>query len=123
MYVYNEPLNLNEETTVADLALGKKIKTLRKEKGYTLQELAELIGSGKSYIWEIENRGLKRPSAEKLALIANALDVTTDFLINSEQTALSEDEDKEILYRKMGRLTKDDQDKIMDMIEAWGKKK
>ena len=123
MYVYNELLNLNEETTVTDLALGQKIKTLRKEKGYTLQQLAEKIGSGKSYIWEIENRGLKRPSAEKLASIANALDVTTDFLINNEQTELSEDEDKEILYRKMGRLTKDDQDKIMEMIEAWGKKK
>ena len=108
---------------MANLALGKKIKTLRKEKGYTLQQLAEIIGSGKSYIWEIENRGLKRPSAEKLALIANALDVTTDFLINNEQAELSGDEDKEIFYRKLGRLKKDDQDKIMDMIEAWGKKK
>ena len=108
---------------MANLALGKKIKTLRKEKDYTLQQLAEMIGSGKSYIWEIENRGLKRPSAEKLALIANALDVTTDFLINNEQAELSGDEDKEIFYRKLGRLKKDDRDKIMDMIEAWGKKK
>ena len=102
---------------------GKKIKTLRKKKGFTLQQLAEMIGSGKSYIWEIENRGLKRPSAEKLALIANALDVTTDFLINNEQSELSGDENKEIFYRKLGRLKQDDQDKIMDMIEAWGKKK
>lgn len=114
---------MNEETAVTDLALGKKIKALRKEKGYTLQQLAEKVGSGKSYIWEIENRGLKRPSAEKLALIANALDVTTDFLINSEQTELSENDDKEIFYRKLGRLKKDDQEKIMEMIEAWGKKK
>ena len=123
MYVYNEPLNLNAETIVADRALGKKIKTLRRQKGFRLQQLAEMIGSGKSYIWEIENRGLKRPSAEKLALIANALDVTTDFLINNEQSELSGDENKEIFYRKLGRLKQDDQDKIMDMIEAWGKKK
>ena len=66
---------------------------------------------------------MKRPSAEKLALIANALDVTTDFLINNEQSELSGDENKEIFYRKLGRLKQDDQDKIMDMIEAWGKKK
>ena len=107
---------------MANLVLGKKIKQLRKEKGYTLQQLADIIGAGKSYIWEIENRGLKRPSAERLASIANALDVTTDFLINDDQAEISEDENKEIFYRKLGRLKKEDQEKIMDMIEAWGKK-
>lgn len=112
----------SQTTQMANLVLGKKIKQLRKEKGYTLQELADIIGSGKSYIWEIENRGLKRPSAERLASIAKALDVTTDFLINDDQAEISEDENKEIFYRKLGRLKKEDQEKIMDMIEAWGKK-
>jgi transcriptional regulator with XRE-family HTH domain len=32
--------------------LGAKIKELRKEKALTLEQLAEKIGSGKSYIWE-----------------------------------------------------------------------
>jgi transcriptional regulator with XRE-family HTH domain len=50
---------------------------------------AEKIGSGKSYIWEIENKGVKRPSAEKLAAIAKALDVTTDYLIDDTQTEVS----------------------------------
>ena len=45
-----------EETKMANL-LGAKIKELRKEKGLTLEQLAELIGSGKSYIWELENKG------------------------------------------------------------------
>ena len=53
--------------------LGAKIKELRKHKGLTLEQLAEKIGSGKSYIWEIENKGVKRPSAEKLAAIAKEL--------------------------------------------------
>ncbi|MGI1679015.1 MAG: helix-turn-helix domain-containing protein [Cellvibrionaceae bacterium] len=102
--------------------LGAKIKELRKEKALTLEQLAEKIGSGKSYIWEIENKGVKRPSAEKLAAIAKALDVTTDYLIDDTQTEVSDDLEKEVFYRKLGQLEKGDQDRIMDMIDAWSKK-
>ena len=102
--------------------LGAKIKKLRKQKSLTLEQLAEQIGSGKSYIWEIENKGVKRPSAEKLAAIAKALDVTTDYLIDNEQKEVSDDLKKEVFFRKLGKLDKNDQDRIMDMIDAWSKK-
>lgn len=100
---------------------GEKIKDLRKKKGFTLEQLAEMVGSGKSYIWGIENKGVKRPSAEKLSAIAKALDVTTDFLINGGQSELSDDQEKEVLFGKLGQLDKGDRDKIMDMIDAWTK--
>lgn len=102
--------------------LGAKIKELRKKKGLTLEQLAEKIGSGKSYIWEIENKGVKRPSAEKLTLIAKALDVTTEFLVDNSQTEITEDQEKEVFFRKLDGLDKGDRDKIMDMIDAWSKK-
>jgi transcriptional regulator with XRE-family HTH domain len=102
--------------------LGAKIKELRKQKGLTLEQLAEKIGSGKSYIWEIENKGVKRPSAEKLAAIAKELDVTTDYLLDNEQTEISEGLTKEMYFRKLGQLDEDDQKRIMDMIDAWSKK-
>ena len=54
-------------------AIGERIKELRDGKGYTLDELAKLTDSSKSYIWELENRNPPRPSAEKLARIAEAL--------------------------------------------------
>ena len=110
-----------EETKMANL-LGAKIKELRKEKGLTLEQLAELIGSGKSYIWELENKGVKRPSAEKLAAIAKALDVTTDYLLDNEQTEVSEGLTQEVFFRKLGQLDKGDQEKILDMIDMWSKK-
>ena len=51
-------------------ALGRKIKNLRDEKGYTLEKLAELSRSSKSYIWELENKSPPRPSADKISTIA-----------------------------------------------------
>ena len=44
--------------------LGDRIRNLRKEKGLTLDQLAEQSGSSKSYIWELENKSPPRPSAE-----------------------------------------------------------
>ena len=122
MYVYNELMSKDVRQRTMTNILGNKIKTLRKDKGLTLEQLAEQIGSGKSYIWELENKGVKRPSAEKLALIAKALNVTTDFLVDNEQVEISDHQEKEVFFRKLGELDKGDRDKIMDMIEAWSKK-
>jgi DNA-binding XRE family transcriptional regulator len=36
--------------------LGDKIRALRKEKKLSLEQLAELTDSSKSYIWELENK-------------------------------------------------------------------
>ena len=102
--------------------LGTKIKALRTKKDLTLAQLAACIGSGKSYIWEIENKGLKRPSAEKLTAIAKALDVTTEYLLDNEQTEVSDDLRKEVFFRKLDQLDPQDQHRIMDMIDAWSKK-
>ena len=73
---------------------------LRKKKGYTLDQLAERSESSKSYIWELENKDPPRPSGEKLALIAAALDVTTDYLLGKDSEALGSAEDKAFAHRK-----------------------
>ncbi|GAW84986.1 conserved hypothetical protein [Bathymodiolus platifrons methanotrophic gill symbiont] len=101
--------------------LGPKIKELRKDKGFTLEQLAEKIGSGKSYIWEIENRGVKRPSAEKLTAIAQALETSTEFLINNDMTEPTDEMKKAVFFRKFESLGEDEQKKIEDIINAWSK--
>jgi transcriptional regulator with XRE-family HTH domain len=97
--------------------IGKKIKALRDEKGYTLDELAELAESSKSYIWELENKSPPRPSAEKLAKIAKALGVTMDYFIDDEVT--EEDATDKMFYRKYRKMDPDTKKKIRKMIELW----
>ena len=103
--------------------LGDKVKALRKDKGLTLEELATEIGAGKSYIWELENRGVKRPSAEKLAAIAKVLDTTTEYLVDNELTEPNDELRRVAFFRKFDRLDPEDQEKIADIIDAWAKKK
>ena len=102
-------------------SLGAKIKRHRQEKGYSLDKLAELTDSSKSYIWELENRDTRKPSGEKLTRIAQTLSVTTDYLLD-DKTEPEEEVFKEAFYRSFKRLDADDQEKIKQMIDLWGKK-
>lgn len=102
-------------------SLGEKIRRHRQEKGYSLDKLAELTESSKSYIWELENRDTRKPSAEKLTRIAQALSVTTDYLLD-ESAAPDEKVLQEAFFRKFKKLDPSDQEKIEQMVEAWGKK-
>ena len=102
--------------------LGEKLRRHRQEKGYSLDKLAEITESSKSYLWELENRDTRKPSAEKLTRIAQALSVTTDYLL--DETAGPDDEvAKEAFFRKFRKLDPEDQKKIEQMVDVWGKKK
>ena len=101
--------------------LGEKIRKLRKDKGYTLDRLAEVAGSSKSYIWELENKNPPRPSAEKVARIAEALGVTGDFLIDSNETAPSDAVLDEAFYRQYKQLDDMTKERIRKMVDVWSK--
>ena len=92
-------------------SLGAKIKRHRQDKGYSLDKLAELTDSSKSYIWELENRDTRKPSGEKLTRIAQALEVTTDYLLDDSEEP-SDQVLKEAFFRKFSKLDPEDQQKI-----------
>lgn len=103
-------------------SLKDKLRVHRKKLGYSLDDLARLTGSSKSYLWELENRDERKPSAEKLTKIAEVLQVTTGYLLD-EKANMDDSHIKEAFFRKFNRLDDDDKRRIQDMIEAWGKKK
>ena len=102
--------------------MREKLRALRQEKGLSLDELARLSDSSKSYLWELENRDARKPSAEKLQRIADILGVTTDYLLDDNAT-MDDAQIKEAFFRKFNRLEDDDKKRIQDMIDTWGKKK
>ena len=81
-----------------------------------------MTDSSKSYLWELENRDTRKPSAEKLTKIAEALSVTTGYLLD-ENADFDEKHMKEAFFRKFNRLDEGDKKRIEEMIDAWGTKK
>jgi transcriptional regulator with XRE-family HTH domain len=62
----------------ADMILARQIRVLRKERGLTQAELASMIGSGQSFISEIEDEDYGSLSLKTLKDLAKAFDVYLD---------------------------------------------
>src|SRR6516164_10946597 len=104
-------------------ALGDKIRELRKRKGYTLEKLAEVTESSKSYIWELENKNPPRPSADKVARIAAALGVTSDYLVDPTDKADVAEAADQAFYRRYRKMDAPTKEKIRRMVDLWGEDK
>ena len=78
--------------------IGQKIRHERIKKGWSLDKLANASQSSKSYIWELENHGRRKPTVRKVKAIADALEVTVDYLTSTEQTDFQEKDSECSLY-------------------------
>ena len=100
--------------------LGDKIRKLRKAKGLTLERLAELTESSKSYIWELENKkNLPRPSAEKLSRIAEHLGMTVEYFLDEGEELAEEDAADMSFYRQYRKMDAPTKEKIRKMVKLW----
>jgi transcriptional regulator with XRE-family HTH domain len=102
--------------------LGNKIRELRKKKGYTLEKLADLTESSKSYIWELENKNPPRPSAEKIGRIALELGVTADQLVIDSVSVEDSGELDKVFFRNYQSMEAKDKEKLRELVERWVKK-
>ena len=93
---------------MSEQTVGRRIKARRTELKLTLEEVAKLIGSGKSYVWELENKNIARPSAEKLLKLAEALQTSMSYLLGTEENFPKEDlRDKFATAAMQGMLSRD----------------
>ena len=99
--------------------LGKKIHRLRKQKKFSLDQLAELTESSKSYIWELENKDAPNPSADKIVKLASALGVTTEFLLTNTAASPNEKVVDDTFFRKYQTMPKETKKKIRKILDAW----
>ena len=84
------------------VALGARIKNLRRKLGYTQEHFAEAIGVAPRHVSRIEN-GINTPSIETLAKIADILQVDIKELFNFP-------------YMESEKYLKDDIELILDKL-------
>ena len=97
--------------------LGKKLRQVRQEKGYTQQHLADKAGIGNVYLGEIE-RGLKMPSLNSFIRIIEALDVSADFILREELSS-GKDYIYDEITQKMQNLTPKQRKTALDILNAY----
>jgi transcriptional regulator with XRE-family HTH domain len=100
--------------------LGDRIKQLRKEKGWGQKELANKMGSDARQISRYE-KGHVTPSIDVVVKVAEALEVTTDYLLTGKAPRnIPKTEDSELLKRiqYITSLTDKDRESLFHIIDA-----
>jgi len=101
--------------------LGEKLHELRKQRGLTLEKLAELAGLSKSYLWELQNRELQRPSAEKLTALADALGVAATYFFEEDVRAPQERHLDEAFFRGYQKLEPEAKEQLRKILGTFKK--
>lgn len=99
-------------------AIGSKIRNRRKELGLTLEELAMKADSSKSYIWELENRPVVRPSADKVSKIAEALGMTVEFLLDDKKEVATRSDLDKAFFRRIEDLDEKKRAQLEKFLKA-----
>lgn len=98
--------------------LGEKIRAERKKLRLTLDELADKIGASKSYVWELENKPVVRPSAEKIASLAAVFKVPVEYLINDDRKELRPSDMQEAFFHRVASLSEEKKQQLERFLDA-----
>ena len=102
--------------------MSRKIKELRLAKGMTLEQVAEIVGVGKSTVRKWETGMIANMKRDKIALLAKALSTTPAYLMgwkedtSPQQIALSEYE--QLMIDLLRRVPEDKQKMVIDVIQT-----
>ena len=100
------------------MTLGEKIKIFRLKKKFSQQNLGELTETHQKNISKYE-QDLVIPSAVTLKKIADALEVTTDFLLGSEDTNTIKDTSLLKYFKEIDNMPDDIKDSLLKVIDAY----
>lgn len=105
---------MTDETAPSEI-FRERLREARKLRGYNQDELAEMAKMPASSVAHFEG-GTRKPSFESLRRIANALEVTTDYLLGrADSPEMAEAGDP--LYRDVAKLTGSDREIAKDFLK------
>lgn len=107
--------------------MAKRIKDLRQEKGLTLEQVADVVGVGKSTVRKWETGMIANMRRDKIADLAKALGTTPAYLMGWEEDDSKKElsknepvltEGEEVLLDLFRRVPEDKQQLVLQMIRA-----
>ena len=107
--------------------MAQRIKNLRQEKGLTLEQVADVVGVGKSTVRKWETGMIANMRRDKIADLAKALGTTPAYLMGWKEEDTQKElspsepeltEGEKILLDLFNRVPKDKQQLVLQMIRA-----
>ena len=105
--------------------MAQRIKDLRTAKGLTLEQVADVVGVGKSTVRKWETGMIANMRRDKIAALAKALGTTPAYLMGwkeeeqkSSPTELQLSEGEKVLLDLFNRVPVEQQQLVLQMIRA-----
>jgi transcriptional regulator with XRE-family HTH domain len=92
---------------------GERVKKRREELKLSQTELASKVGLTSAAAISLIEKGDRKPSFDLLSKLADALEVTTDFLMGRDST----NDKLQIAFRGAGELKPEFQDMLKDYVD------
>jgi transcriptional regulator with XRE-family HTH domain len=112
----------NTHAKTSAISFGARLKTVREAKGLSKVELSHRVKIHYSQIGRYE-RNQASPSADILKKMANALDVSTDYLMNGTTADLAAEnlQDKTLInqFNRVAELSDDNKKVVSTLIDAF----
>jgi transcriptional regulator with XRE-family HTH domain len=119
-------IKANDTSGEIIMRIQDKIKTNRKNKGLSQKQLAEMVGINTSHLSRLEN-GRYQPSVEVLKKLADALQVSTDYLLSATDDEAEEiriqDQSFADKIRLLDSLDGKEKETVINVIDAMLTKK
>lgn len=110
------------KTQASKAAFGKRLAQAREAKNLTKEKLGKIVSVHHSQIGRYE-RGEASPSAEVLKKMANALDVSSDYLMNgtTQDFAAESIQDKVLInqFNRISELSEENKTVVSKLIDAF----
>lgn len=104
------------------MTFGERLKQEREKKGLSKGDLSKLIGLHYTQLGRYE-RDEATPKSDVLTKIANALDISTDYLMNGTVADLAEERisNKKLIssFQKITLLSEESQKVVLALIDAF----
>lgn len=107
--------------------MAQRIKALRQEKGLTLEQVADIVGVGKSTVRKWETGMIANMRRDKIADLAKALGTTPAYLMGwKEEDTKKEDspsepeltEGEQLMLELFRKIPKDRQPEALDLLRV-----
>jgi repressor LexA len=104
--------------------MATRIKELRQKRGMTLEQVAQVVGVGKSTVRKWETGMIANMKRDKIASLAKALGTTPAYLMGWKEKNPFEDKPKDLsegekaLLELFNRVPEDQQKLVLQMIRA-----
>ena len=116
---------MKDNETVLSKDFPEKLRTLRKNRGWSQGQLGQKIGADLQRVSKYE-RGVMLPTMELMVRIAKAFDVSVDFLIRDDkEAAVGKIKNQELLHQleEINNLPEGDQGTVVSFLDAFIKRR